>query len=71
MAVYLDFEPRLAELGRDLAWLAKESGVSITQLRLHQARRSVAFTWEALDRLCRTLCCHPGQILFRGGNDAD
>jgi DNA-binding Xre family transcriptional regulator len=66
MAVYFDFDPRLRELGRDLEWLARESGVSLVALKRHQQRLTTAFTFEVLEQVCRALHCQPGDILKRG-----
>ena len=63
MAVYFDFVPKLRALGKDFEWLARESGVSLRQIKRHQARLTKRFRFSTLDKLCAAMRCRPGEIL--------
>jgi DNA-binding Xre family transcriptional regulator len=67
MAIFFDFRPRLVELNKSFAWLARVSGVSRSTIRRQQARRAKGFKWTTLERLCAALQCQPGDILKLDG----
>lgn len=56
-------EQLLEERGRTFYWLAKETGIGYTSLwRLrHEEAKSISF--DFLERICRALECHPGDLL--------
>lgn len=58
-------EEALAECGRSLYWLAKESGITYTALWNLKERRTDGITFSLLDSICKALDCQPGDILVR------
>jgi putative transcriptional regulator len=63
--IELKIDERLAELGKTWYWLAQESGIGHSaayNLRHHKVQ---AIRFDALDAICRVLCCQPGDILVR------
>jgi putative transcriptional regulator len=54
----------LAKEKRTFYWLAKETGVSHTTLWRLKKGKAVGINFETLERICRVLKCHPGDILF-------
>jgi putative transcriptional regulator len=60
--------PRLDKLPakekRTFYWLAKETGVSHTTLWRLKKGKSVGINFETLEKICRTLRCQPGDVLF-------
>ena len=58
-------EEALAERGRSLYWLAKESGVTYAALWNMKERRTDGITFSLLDAICKALDCQPGDILVR------
>lgn len=58
-------EEALAERGRSLYWLAKESGVTYAALWNMKERRTDGITFSLLDSICEALDCQPGDILVR------
>ena len=58
-------EEALAERGRSLYWLAKESGVTYAALWNLKERRTDGITFTLLDAICKALDCQPGDILVR------
>ncbi|HEY6328746.1 MAG TPA: helix-turn-helix transcriptional regulator [Blastocatellia bacterium] len=63
--IELKIDERLAELGKTWYWLAHESGIGHSaafNLRHHKVQ---AIRFDALDAICRVLCCQPGDILVR------
>lgn len=58
-------EEALAERGRSLYWLAKESGVTYAALWNLKERRTDGITFSLLDAICKALDCQPGDILIR------
>jgi putative transcriptional regulator len=56
-------EQLLEERGKTFYWLAKETGIGHTSLwRLrHEEAKSISF--DFLERICRALECHPGDLL--------
>jgi putative transcriptional regulator len=58
-------EEALAERGRSLYWLAKESGVTYAALWNLKERRTDGITFSLLDAICKALDCQPGDILVR------
>ena len=62
-------EEALAERGRSLYWLAKESGVTYAALWNLKERRTDGITFSLLDAICKALDCQPGDILVRVEGD--
>jgi putative transcriptional regulator len=62
-------EEALAERGRSLYWLAKESGVTYAALWNLKERRTDGITFTLLDAICKALDCQPGDILVRVEGD--
>ena len=58
-------EEALADRGRSLYWLAKESGVTYAALWNLKERRTDGITFSLLDAICTALDCQPGDILVR------
>jgi putative transcriptional regulator len=60
-------EIRIDELlearGRTFYWLAKETGISHTTLWRLKKGRAVGINFPTLEQICRTLSCHPGDVL--------
>lgn len=53
----------LAKEKRTFYWLAKETGVSHTTLWRLKKGKAVGINFETLEKICRALKCHPGDIL--------
>jgi putative transcriptional regulator len=53
----------LTERGRTFYWLAKETGISHTTLWRLKKGRAVGINFPTLEQICRTLDCHPGDVL--------
>jgi putative transcriptional regulator len=49
--------------GRSFYWLAKETGVSHTTLWRLKKDKAQGITFNTLEAICRTLKCHPGDVL--------
>jgi putative transcriptional regulator len=60
-------ETRIAELladnGKSLYWLAKETGVAYTTLWKLKTGESQGISFDVLDGICRALNCSPGDVL--------
>jgi putative transcriptional regulator len=54
----------LAKEKRTFYWLAKETGISHTTLWRLKKGKSVGINFETLEKICRALRCHPGDVLF-------
>ena len=54
----------LAKEKRTFYWLAKETGVSHTTLWRLKKGKAVGINFETLEKICRALRCHPGDVLF-------
>ena len=54
----------LAKKERSFYWLAKETGISHTTLWRLKKGKAVGINFETLEKICRTLRCQPGDILF-------
>jgi putative transcriptional regulator len=54
----------LAKEKRSFYWLAKETGVSHTTLWRLKKGKSAGINFETLEKICRALRCHPGDVLF-------
>lgn len=54
----------LAKEKRTFYWLAKQTGVSHTTLWRLKKGKAVGINFETLEKICRTLRCQPGDILF-------
>jgi putative transcriptional regulator len=67
--VKTQIEEALAERGRSLYWLAKESGVTYAALWNLKERRTDGITFSLLDAICKALECQPGDILLRVEGD--
>ncbi|HKV38020.1 MAG TPA: helix-turn-helix transcriptional regulator [Blastocatellia bacterium] len=59
----LRIEELLAERGRSLYWLAKESGLSHTSLFRLRHGQAAQIRLAVIDRLCATLECGPGDLI--------
>jgi putative transcriptional regulator len=53
----------LTKRGRTFYWLAKETGISHTTLWRLKKGRAVGINFPTLEQICRTLSCHPGDVL--------
>src|SRR4030095_920359 len=49
---------------RSFYWLAKQTGISHTTLWRLKKRKALGINFETLERMCRTLKCQPGDMLF-------
>ena len=54
----------LAKEKRSFYWLAKETGVSHTTLWRLKKGKAAGINFETLEKICRALGCHPGDVLF-------
>jgi putative transcriptional regulator len=54
----------LANKKHSFYWLAKETGVSHTTLWRLKKGKAVGINFETLEKICRTLRCQPGDVLF-------
>ena len=54
----------LAKEKRSFYWLAKETGVSHTTLWRLKKGKAAGINFETLEKICRALRCHPGDVLF-------
>ncbi|MGH9822095.1 MAG: helix-turn-helix domain-containing protein [Blastocatellia bacterium] len=59
----LRLEELLAERGRSLYWLAKESGLSHTSLFRLRHGQAAQVRLDLIDRLCATLGCSPTDLI--------
>jgi putative transcriptional regulator len=53
----------LGERKRTFYWLAKETGISHSTLWRLKKGRAVGINFATLERICRMLSCHPGDVL--------
>ena len=49
---------------RSFYWLAKQTGISHTTLWRLKKRKALGINFETLEKMCRTLKCQPGDMLF-------
>ena len=54
----------LAKEKRTFYWLAKQTGVSHTTLWRLKKGKAVGINFETLEKICRALRCHPGDVLL-------
>jgi putative transcriptional regulator len=53
----------LAKEKRTFYWLSKETGISHTTLWRLKKGKAVGINFETLEKICRALRCHPGDVL--------
>jgi putative transcriptional regulator len=58
------FDKLLAKEKRTFYWVAKETGISHTTLWRLRKGKAVGINFETLEKICRALKCHPGDVLF-------
>lgn len=56
----------LGQYGRTFYWLAKEAGISHTTLWRLKKGKALGINFDTLEKLCRTLECQPGDVLYLG-----
>jgi putative transcriptional regulator len=49
--------------GRSFYWLAKRTGISHTTLWRLKKAKALGINFDTLEKLCRVLECHPGDVL--------
>ena len=54
----------LSKENRSFYWLAKETGVSHTTLWRLKKGKAAGINFETLEKICRALKCHPGDVLL-------
>ena len=66
--IRVQIDQLLKARGRTFYWLAKETGVSHTTLWRLKKDKAQGITFNTLEAICRTLKCHPGDVLSVGRN---
>jgi putative transcriptional regulator len=57
----------LESRGRSFYWLAKQTGISHTTLWRLKKHKALGINFETLEKMCQTLECQPGELLFVNG----
>ncbi|WP_436735734.1 helix-turn-helix domain-containing protein [Streptomyces sp. BBFR102] len=65
MAIVVDIDRRLAELGMSVGEFAKAVGISPANVAVLKNGRAKAVRFSTLDAICRALDCQPGDVLRR------
>ncbi len=70
--ITLKLEDILDKKGKTLYWLASPNGADVEYNSLWRLKdgRSKSISFELLDKLCRALECHPGEILVYSDGEA-
>jgi len=62
--IQIRIDELLGTYGRSFYWLAKETGISHTTLWRLKKGKALGINFETLEKMCRTLECQPGDLLF-------
>ena len=62
--IEIHIDELLKNRGRSFYRLAKETGISHTTLWRLKKGKALGINFETLEKLCATLQCQPGDVLF-------
>ncbi|MBK3380524.1 helix-turn-helix transcriptional regulator [Streptomyces sp. DEF147AK] len=71
MAIVVDIDRRLAELGMSVGEFAEAVGITPANIAVLKNGRAKAVRFSTLDAICRVLDCQPGDRLRRVPDDAE
>ncbi|MFE6719227.1 helix-turn-helix domain-containing protein [Streptomyces albidoflavus] len=71
MAIVVDIDRRLAELGMSVGEFAEAVGITPANIAVLKNGRAKAVRFSTLDAICRVLDCQPGDLLRRVPDDAE
>ncbi|MGW4373676.1 helix-turn-helix domain-containing protein [Streptomyces albidoflavus] len=71
MAIVVDIDRRLAELGMSVGEFAEAVGITPANIAVLKNGRAKAVRFSTLDAICRVLDCQPGDLLRRVRDDAE
>ena len=63
--VRLRVKELLEERGKDMAWLARETGRSYQSIHAVTKEETTAVKFETLELLCNAFRCEPGELVHR------
>ncbi|MEV4904591.1 helix-turn-helix transcriptional regulator [Streptomyces albidoflavus] len=71
MAIVVDIDRRLAELGMSVGEFAEAVGITPANIAVLKNGRAKAVRFSTLDAICRVLDCQPGDLLRRVPDDGE